>query len=555
MAESQKRRRYDRQLRMWGEHGQEALERCKLCLVNGSATGTETLKNLVLPGIGSFTVVDGAVVTARDLGNNFFLDESHIGRPRAECVTAMLQELNEHVRGSYVNDDVTALLESNPFFLDEFTIVAATQLPEPALRRLALACAARSIPLVNLRAYGLAGLVRVAAGEHVVAEGHPDNTPSDLRVCAPFPELLAYAESRFGGADSLSANERKHIPYVVLLMQAVQAYKDGHGGALPSTYREKQAVKALLSAQAEKWFGVLGAEDAINFEEAKAAVNTALAPPSVPGDVRAVLEAAQGHVEAMRPSSEDATSPSSVDANSASNRTFWILAAALQRFVNGEGKGALPLLGTVPDMTADTSSFVQLSGVYRDRAQAEAEAVHAHVQSILTGLGHPASWITLDQTRSFCKNAHTIQWLRYRSFEDEYTPATARVKHIASLMDEGPAASFYLLLRAADAFHSQYNRFPGAMDNDIESDVPLLKQCAHQLLAELRTQASTPLAIRDDLVVEMCRYGAAEIHSVAAIVGGVGSQEIIKLLTSQFVPLNNLYVYNGLDGTSITAEV
>lgn len=36
--------------RMWGEHGQDALERCTLCLVNGSATGTEALKNLVLPG-------------------------------------------------------------------------------------------------------------------------------------------------------------------------------------------------------------------------------------------------------------------------------------------------------------------------------------------------------------------------------------------------------------------------------------------------------------------------------------------------------------------------
>jgi hypothetical protein len=44
------RKRYDRQLRLWGEHGQQAMEDCSICLINGSATGTETLKNLVLPG-------------------------------------------------------------------------------------------------------------------------------------------------------------------------------------------------------------------------------------------------------------------------------------------------------------------------------------------------------------------------------------------------------------------------------------------------------------------------------------------------------------------------
>ena len=47
-----KRRRYDRQLRLWGEHGQAAMEDSSICLINGSATGAETLKNLVLPGEG-----------------------------------------------------------------------------------------------------------------------------------------------------------------------------------------------------------------------------------------------------------------------------------------------------------------------------------------------------------------------------------------------------------------------------------------------------------------------------------------------------------------------
>jgi hypothetical protein len=37
--------------RLWGDHGQVALEKAKICLINASATGTEILKNLILPGV------------------------------------------------------------------------------------------------------------------------------------------------------------------------------------------------------------------------------------------------------------------------------------------------------------------------------------------------------------------------------------------------------------------------------------------------------------------------------------------------------------------------
>ena len=49
--------KYDRQLRLWGKHGQMALADAHIALVGAGATATETMKNLVLPGIGAFTVV------------------------------------------------------------------------------------------------------------------------------------------------------------------------------------------------------------------------------------------------------------------------------------------------------------------------------------------------------------------------------------------------------------------------------------------------------------------------------------------------------------------
>jgi amyloid beta precursor protein binding protein 1 len=48
-------------------------------LLGANPSGTETLKNLVLPGIKGFTVVDGENVSKRDLGNNFFVTPESVG--------------------------------------------------------------------------------------------------------------------------------------------------------------------------------------------------------------------------------------------------------------------------------------------------------------------------------------------------------------------------------------------------------------------------------------------------------------------------------------------
>ena len=70
--QSEKAKRYDRQLRLWGDHGQNSLEHASVCLVNATATGTEILKSLVLPGVGSFTILDPHKVGFQD--NNFCIN-------------------------------------------------------------------------------------------------------------------------------------------------------------------------------------------------------------------------------------------------------------------------------------------------------------------------------------------------------------------------------------------------------------------------------------------------------------------------------------------------
>ena len=55
--------------------------------------------------------------------------------------------------------------------------------------------------------------------------------------------------------------------------------------------------------------------------------------------------------------------------------------------------------------------------------------------------------------------------------------------------------------------------------------------------------------------VEMVRYGNCEIHTIASILGGIAAQEIMKIITYQYVPLQNTYVYNGITSTGAVYTV
>ena len=99
-----KEKKYDRQLRLWAASGQQALEDSKVLLLNSGpgVVGVETLKNLLLPGVGNFTIVDEAEVSEKDLGVNFFLEEESLGKSRAEETRKYLQELNPEVTGNAI---------------------------------------------------------------------------------------------------------------------------------------------------------------------------------------------------------------------------------------------------------------------------------------------------------------------------------------------------------------------------------------------------------------------------------------------------------------------
>ena len=55
--------------------------------------------------------------------------------------------------------------------------------------------------------------------------------------------------------------------------------------------------------------------------------------------------------------------------------------------------------------------------------------------------------------------------------------------------------------------------------------------------------------------IEITRYGGCELHNISAMIGGIAAQEAVKIITHQYVPLNNTYVYNGIASCGATYDL
>ncbi|KAI1283817.1 Nedd8-activating enzyme E1 regulatory subunit [Halotydeus destructor] len=542
---SEKTKKYDRQLRLWGDHGQVAIENAHVCLINATATGTEFLKSLVLPGIGAFTIIDGGKVTGEDVGNNFFYDASSIGNSKAKVASQLLLEMNSDVRGDFIDETVENVLETNPKLFSNFNVVVATGImSEKTVVKLSELLWKANVPLMLCKSYGLIGVIQLQTIEHTVIEAHPDSMLEDLRLDDPFPELKGYLDSF--DLNSMSRADLSHTPYLIVLYSYLRQWQSKENNPkLPQNYKEKNELRTLIKDGAEhfknKFLNSDGEEsrelDLDNFAETVKAVNNVLVDSkAVPSETRAVLEAS----------------------NSLDNNKFWILVSALKEFI--QRYGSLPVRGTVPDMTADSARYIQLQKLYSTKAKKDSEAFFSLLQEICERVGKSAEQEYSDfEVKLFCKNAHHLNVIRTSpissAYAQEHKQVSDNIKNtIASQELAGDSDSlivFYLLIRATEKFYSKYNRQPGETSDEIDSDIVMLKACFKEVLNEVGIVASS----KDDYIQEMVRFGGSELHSVAAFVGANAAHEAIKLVTGQYVPFNNLLIYDAMNSATATYQL
>lgn len=591
--------RYDRQIRLWGEAGQTALSCAAVLVIGSTVTATETLKNLVLPGVGSFTIVDGATC-ADTHAANFFVPIAD-SSPSAASAARHLAELNPQVRASYIAAEPTSFLtDTNAAvaFVSRYSLVIVSQQGggHPSLRLIATAAADAHVPLLVVRSYGTLGLVRLQFPDGTAAvQSDRADAPPDLRLHAPFPELSAAADA--ARSTLRDPDAAAHVPFVIILLLALSDYRTAHKDALPIARAERDELRnRTLALRPEAC-----PEDALNFAEAVKPAHLRLCCASateLPYNVKALFADPRADPDASAPPpssfalaplsvdglprpvrlrGDDADEPAGADGTrapdelsppggggappSAAQRVrqeddaFWVHVAAVRAFY--ERNGALPVSGALPDMTADTVSYIALQRVYSSRAAADAREVLSIAHEVAERRGiageSPADAVSV---AAFCKTARQAHVVRSRSVlselnmpgESGFLAAARDAGALDAALPNSPAA-YYPLFRAVDLFYREHGRHPGANEACLDADAVVVRDNLAKVKEEL---GGAPGGLWRDEADEMMRFAGAELHNVAALIGGVAAQEAIKIITRQFVPLDNTTVFNFSNMTSLS---
>jgi ubiquitin-activating enzyme E1 len=87
-----------RSMLVYGVESMKLMKRANVLLSGASGLGAEIAKNVALAGVRSLTIHDDARACWADLGTHFYLDETSLGRNRAELTAPRVAELNAAVR-------------------------------------------------------------------------------------------------------------------------------------------------------------------------------------------------------------------------------------------------------------------------------------------------------------------------------------------------------------------------------------------------------------------------------------------------------------------------
>lgn len=609
--------KYDRQLRLWGAAGQKALSETTVVLLRATAAGTETLKNLILPGIGSFLILDDQPDTkpnyssntdsdasdtngiaaysrtwAQEVSSNFFLPAAVVlganshgsnnnhnhpstaaSRSRGAVAVEYLQELNPDVRGFYypiemmesdyhmptdceqrwnlqavINHHATVQSTCNL----QRVIVIASDLEPIILQSVAKQCWQHHWPLCVVQAYGLIGIVRLQLNPSaLVLRPNLRGTNPDLRLQQPFPALLQLYQDelqmdRDETWERMDSKQHGHVPYPFILLHALQKWK----GTPPSSFAEKQTFQQQIRSMARQY------DEELNFQEAVQNAYLAYTERSLHSTLQTLQQAMSGTNTGISP-----------------NPKISAIYEGLGRFVQHNPLGQPPLAGVVPDMTASTDLYIQLQQAYQTQATQDWEKLRAVIPD--------TRLITDDDITALAQNVYDITVVStgpLMALPPTQHPSEIHEQQRESfqlvMMEEGEdhpeqvALVWFLAIWACQQFFQQYGRYPGTVDSEYEVDCHTMKILLQRLVVDQYqlspstggTAASnestdshpslgTSLPIRD-IATEVTRYANAEIHTIASVVGGVASQEIIKVITGQYIPINNTYVYNGIASTA-----
>ncbi|KAI0316818.1 hypothetical protein OF83DRAFT_214152 [Amylostereum chailletii] len=240
---------YDRQIRLWGLEAQQRMRNATIMVVHLRGTATETIKNIVLAGVGKLVVVDGADVEEEDLGAGFFFRDEDVGKKRVDAAKARIEGLNPLVVVETVSD-ASVLEERN---LDALVrgvdLVCVTDSDKDSFIRMNAACRRQSIPLYFGGTYGVLGYIfcDLLTHEYIAPDraGATKDGVKNVKARASYVPLETALQHSWA---SLSRRQTKELnPAIVFAILAVWQFQSLHQGTLPGDPSHVDELEAIAN--------------------------------------------------------------------------------------------------------------------------------------------------------------------------------------------------------------------------------------------------------------------------------------------------------------------
>ncbi|KAI0269874.1 hypothetical protein BC834DRAFT_863729 [Gloeopeniophorella convolvens] len=226
---------YDRQIRLWGLEAQQRMRNATILVVRLRGAATETIKNIVLAGIGKLVIWDDADVAPEDLGAGFFFRDEDVGKKRVDAAKPRIEGLNPLVAVEAISSASVLEREKLDTLVQSVDLVCVTDSERDFLIRVNETCRRTGKPLYFGGTYGLLGYIfcDLLKHEYITPNraGGKQETGKDVKVAVSYSTLREALEHRWTGVSRRQAKSLN--PAVVFIIIALWEFQSRHQGGLP----------------------------------------------------------------------------------------------------------------------------------------------------------------------------------------------------------------------------------------------------------------------------------------------------------------------------------
>ena len=242
---------YDRQIRLWGVEAQMRLKRARVLVVGMNGLGAEVVKNIVLSGIDSLTMLDDALVSESDSQSQFLVVPGSVGQNRAQASLGRAQALNPLVKVKADKDNVNN--KPDEYFIPWDIIVASGLTTEQYIRIDGL-CRANSVKFFSGDIFGMYGYMFADLQTHDYVEQvtttiKSEVTTNTIKGTVEFPSFDDAFEVDFTSEEHRS--ELLKLDPAYFIVKILLKFRDSEGRDPEPTKRDEDVKKLLKMRDSE----------------------------------------------------------------------------------------------------------------------------------------------------------------------------------------------------------------------------------------------------------------------------------------------------------------